>query len=81
MEALLMDLAEHNIQNRTVAFMENGTWAATSARQMGAMLEKCKNLTVLEQKVTIKSSLKEQQMAEIEALADALVSQGLVLRI
>lgn len=73
MEALLMDLAEHNIQNRTVAFMENGTWAATSARQMGAMLEKCKNLTVLEQKVTIKSSLKEQQVAEIEALADALV--------
>lgn len=73
MEALLVDLAEHNIQNRTVAFMENGTWAATSARQMGAMLEKCKNLTVLEQKVTIKSSLKEQQMAEIEALADALV--------
>ena len=73
MEALLMDLAEHNIQNRTVAFMENGTWAATSARQMGAMLEKCKNLSVLEQKVTIKSSLKEQQMAEIEALADALV--------
>ena len=73
MEALLMDLAEHNIQNRTVAFMENGTWAATSARQMGAMLEKCKNLTVLELKVTIKSSLKEQQMAEIEALADALV--------
>ena len=73
MEALLMDLAEHNIQNRTVAFMENGTWAATSARQMGVMLEKCKNLTVLEQKVTIKSSLKEQQMAEIEALADALV--------
>ena len=73
MEALLMDLAEHNIQNRTVAFMENGTWAATSARQMGAMLEKCKNLTVLEQKVTIKSSLTEQQMAEIEALADALV--------
>lgn len=73
MEALLMDLAEHNIQNRTVAFMENGTWAATSARQMGAMLEKCKNLTVLEQKVTIKFSLKEQQMAEIEALADALV--------
>ena len=72
MEALLMDLAEHNIQNRTVAFMENGTWAATSARQMGAMLEKCKNLTVLEQKVTIKSSLKEQQLAEIEALADAL---------
>ena len=72
MEALLMDLAEHNIQNRTVAFMENGTWAATSARQMGAMLEKCKNLTVLEQKVTIKSSLKEQQMAEIEALAEAL---------
>ena len=40
---------------------------------MGAVLEKCKNLMVLEQKVTIKSSLKEQQMAEIEALADALV--------
>ena len=53
--------------------MENGTWSATSARQMSAMLEKCKNLTVLEQKVTVKSALKEEQMAEIEALADALV--------
>lgn len=73
MEALLMDLAEHNIQNRTVAFMENGTWAATSARQMSAMLEKCKNLTVLEQKVTVKSAMKEEQMAEIEALVEALV--------
>lgn len=73
MEALLMDLAEHNIQNRTVAFMENGTWAATSARQMSAMLEKCKNLTVLERKVTVKSAMKEEQMAEIEALVEALV--------
>ena len=72
MEALLHDLAAHNIQNRTVAFMENGSWAATSGTQMRALLEKCKNLTFIENKVTVKSAVDAGALASIEAMADAI---------
>ena len=72
METVLLDLAAHNLQKRTVAFLENGTWAPVSARQMAAILAPLKNMTVLEQTVAIRSSLTEGQLAEIEALADAL---------
>jgi len=72
MDELLRDIAAHNLQKRTVAFMENGTWAPVSARQMTAILAPLKNMTVLEQSVAIRSSLAEGQLAEIEALADAL---------
>ena len=72
MDELLRDIAAHNLQKRTVAFMENGTWAPVSARQMAAIFAPLKNMTVLEQSVTIRSSLTEGQLAEIEALADVL---------
>ena len=72
MDELLRDIAAHNLQKRTVAFMENGTWAPVSARQMSAILAPLKNMTVLEQSVAIRSSLAEGQLAEIEALADVL---------
>lgn len=72
MDELLRDIAAHNLQKRTVAFMENGTWAPVSARQMAAILAPLKNMTVLEQSVAIRSSLTEGQLAEIEALADVL---------
>lgn len=72
MDELLRDIAAHNLQKRTVAFMENGTWAPVSARQMAAIFAPLKNMTVLEQSVAIRSSLAESQLAEIEALADAL---------
>lgn len=72
MDELLRDIAAHNLQKRTVAFMENGTWAPVSARQMAAIFAPLKNMTVLEQSVAIRSSLTEGQLAEIEALADAL---------
>ena len=72
MDELLRDIAAHNLQKRTVAFMENGTWAPVSARQMAAILTPLKNMTVLEQSVAIRSSLTEGQLAEIEALADVL---------
>ena len=72
MDELLRDIAAHNLQKRTVAFMENGTWAPVSARQMSAILAPLKNMTVLEQSVAIRSSLTEGQLAEIEALADVL---------
>ncbi len=72
MDELLRDIAAHNLQKRTVAFMENGTWAPVSARQMAAIFAPLKNMTMLEQSVAIRSSLAESQLAEIEALADAL---------
>lgn len=72
MEALIHDLTAHNIQNRTVAFIENGSWAPTSGALMRVQFEKCKNMTILDQQITIRSSLKENQLAEIDALADQL---------
>ena len=72
MDELLRDIAAHNLQKRTVAFMENGTWAPVSARQMTAIFAPLKNMTVLEQSISIRSSLTEGQLAEIEVLADVL---------
>ncbi len=74
MDELLRDLASHNLQNRTVAFIENGSWAATSGKQMREIISGLKNMTVLEEGVTLKSALRTDQMAEIEALADAIAN-------
>ena len=72
MEDLLHDLAAHNIQNRKVAFIENGSWAATSGKLMRGIMENCKNITFLENTVSLKSSVKPEKNADIEALADEL---------
>jgi flavorubredoxin/flavin reductase (DIM6/NTAB) family NADH-FMN oxidoreductase RutF len=74
MEEVLNDLVAHNIQNRTAAIIENGSWAAASGKLMRAKLEKCKNVHILEQTVSIQSSLKAAQMEDIEAMAEALAS-------
>ena len=74
MEDLINDLVAHNIQNRTVAIIENGSWAATSGSLIREKLGACKNITVLEQTVSLKSSLKAGQLPEIEAIADAVAS-------
>ncbi|MCC8017840.1 MAG: FprA family A-type flavoprotein [Lachnospiraceae bacterium] len=73
MDELLRDLASHNLQNRTVAFIENGSWAATSGRQMKEIIGGLKNMTVLEEGVTLKSALRRDQMEELDRLADAIV--------
>ena len=72
MDWLLRDIAAHNLQKRTVAFMENGTWAPVGARHITVIFVPLKNMTVLEQSISIRSSLTEGQLAEIEALADVL---------
>ncbi|MGN0655601.1 MAG: flavin reductase, partial [Ruminiclostridium sp.] len=72
MEDLLHDLAAHNIQNRTVAFVENGSWAATSGKLMKEILSGCKNMTFIEETVSLRSALKPEQQADIEALADRI---------
>ena len=74
MDAFLHDLVSHNIQNRTVAIIENGSWAATSGALIREKLAACKNLSVLDGGVSIKSSLKSSQMAELEAMVEAIVS-------
>ena len=74
MEAFLSDLVAHNIQNRTVALIENGSWAPTSGGLMRKMLEKCKNMTILDNALTIRSSLKDGQLGALEALADSVAA-------
>lgn len=72
MEHFLMELKEHAFHSRTVAVMENGTWAPQSGKKIRAMLEEMKDMTVLDQTVTFKSALKEAQRADILALAKAV---------
>ncbi|MCC8026505.1 MAG: FprA family A-type flavoprotein [Clostridium sp.] len=74
MEHLLMDMKAHSLQNRTVAIIENGSWGVMSGKQMRELLGSMKNMTILENTVTLKSSLKEPQMAELEALADQIAA-------
>ncbi len=74
MEALLSDLVAHNLQNRTVALLENGSWAPTSGGLMRKMLEKCKDMNILDTSLTIRSSLKKEQLPQLEAVADALAA-------
>lgn len=73
MEHLLMDMKSHNVQNRTVALMENGTWGITAGKKMAEIISQMKNMTILDDMITIKSSVKEDQLAEISAMAEAIV--------
>ena len=74
MENLVHDIVHHNLQNRTIALVENGSWAPTAAGLMRAEFQKLKNCTILDEGISIRSSLKEDQLAQMEALADALVA-------
>ena len=65
-------LTERNYQNRTVALMENGSWAPTAARVMRKMFEASKNLTILDETVTVKGALDDASTAQLHALVDAL---------
>ena len=72
MREFIDHLTERNFQNRTVALIENGTWAPTAARTMRAKLEKCKNLTILDPAVTIRSAMTEENQQQLAQLADEL---------
>ncbi len=65
-------LAERGYKNRTVAMIENGSWAPVAARLMEKRLAEFKSITLAENKVTVKSALSEESVAQIEALADEL---------
>ena len=72
MREFIHHLTERNYSNRTVALVENGSWAPTAAKVMGAMLEKCKNLHFAEKSVRILSALNENSRGALSALADEL---------
>ena len=73
MRTFIDHLTERNYSNRTVAFVENGSWAPRAAKVMGEMLEKSKNITYANTTVRILSALNEESRAQIEALAKELV--------
>ena len=75
MKTFINQLTERSYQNRTVGFMENGTWAPTAKKVMQTMLEKSKNLTYLENNVTIRSAVHEDTAAVIEAMAEEICNQ------
>ena len=72
MKTFIDHLVERNIQNKTVAFIENGSWAPMAKKVMAGMLEKSKNITYAENSVTIKSSVKEDTIEAIDKLAKEL---------
>jgi len=74
MEAVISDLVSHNIQNRSVAIIENGSWAATSGGLIRSHLEKCKNIRFLDNMISIKSGLKAEQLSEIDSMAAAIAA-------
>lgn len=73
MENLVRDLAHHNLQNRTVALVENGSWAPTAAGLMKCELSGLKNTTFLENTLTIRSALKAGQMDQLNALVEEIL--------
>lgn len=72
MKEFINHLTERNFQNKTVAFIENGSWAPMATKVMKGMLEKSKNLTLCENEVKILSALTEENKAQLDALAEEL---------
>ena len=72
MDEVLRDIEAHSLKNRTVAFMENGTWAVTCGKQMKEIFAGLKGMNLIEDTVTIKSALADGQEAQVEKLAEAI---------
>lgn len=72
MEDLLHDLTAHNISNRKVAFIENGSWAATSGKLMKKLFEGSTGIEIIDPTVSLRSSVKDAQREAIISLAEAL---------
>ena len=73
MKHFILDLTERNYQNRTIGIIENGSWAPLAAKTVKAMFEKSKNITWTDTTVSIKSAVKAENIAQIEALAEELM--------
>ncbi len=80
MKEFIHHLTERNFSNRTVGFIENGSWAPLAAKVMKGMLEGCKNLTFAENDVKILSALGDDSAAQLEALAQELCKDYLAMQ-
>ena len=74
MENLLHDIANHNLQNRKIAVIENGSWAPASGKLMRELVGGLKGTAFIGENVTLKSALQEGQLAQLDALADAIAA-------
>ena len=77
MKEFINHLTERNFSNRTIAFIENGSWAPLAAKVMKGMLEECKNITYTENNVKILSALNDESSNQLTALADELCREYL----
>ncbi|MCI9537396.1 MAG: FprA family A-type flavoprotein [Eubacterium sp.] len=75
MEDFLNHLKSKNYQKRIVGIMENGSWAPMAGKQMRAVFEGMKEITICDQVVTIKSTMKDSTIADMEKLADEILSK------
>ena len=75
MREFIEHLTARGFCNRTVAIMENGSWAPSSAQVIKSLFEKSKNLTFVEPVVTLRSALSEESAAQLELLAKALCGE------
>lgn len=72
MNRFISELTERSYQNRTIGIIENGSWAVTAGKYIKSRFEKSKNITWLDTTVTVKSAVKAENIAQIEAMADEL---------
>lgn len=72
MESYLNDMQALAVQKRTFAVLDNGTWASTAGKQMAEKLAGLKDVKILDTKITIKSTLKEAQLEQLDALVDEI---------
>ncbi len=80
MRTFIDALCERNYQNRTVAFIENGSWAPLATKVMRSMLEKQKNITYTENNVRILSALNEESKQQLNDLADELCREYIAMQ-
>lgn len=74
MEKLLHDISAHNLQNRKVVLIQNGSWAPTCGSAMKTIIEGLKGTVIIDESVCIKSALKEEQLAELDAVVEKIVN-------
>lgn len=73
MREFILHLSERNYQKRTIALIENGSWAPTAAKKMSDMLSSLKDVKILDNKVTIKIAVTQEVVAQLESLAEELL--------
>ena len=74
MANFIEDMKALNVQNRTVSIIENGSWAPQSGKIMRAMLSEMKDMTVLEKSLTVRSALKEDQLAVLDEMTAEILA-------